>query len=159
MIKKKHIRLLLFNAGILLFSNFLVQLLSSMIVGTIFNGLTGPKAGPIITNVFMRIFLLAVVAFSLYVHTVRDSDSQRAYLEKTLGAEYNRHQEKQDILHNKDYWIEVGIYAILFVARFFMDRVYWLSWIFLLGAVLYVPINLSKHLHIRRKWSEDRLRK
>lgn len=183
---KKTIKLLLINAGVLIGSMMVLYLLSIAIFASIFNVIFGDgAASTYAVNLVIRICLPLATTLAICIPKRKNAEARREFL-KNLNAEpYNRKEDYKSIIKTKNFYIECGVFAILYIVMFFVKNPpQWIfmiatiifpfgplwndagilfmanppQWIFLLSVIIFPLVNLWNHTTLHKRWASERIR-
>lgn len=89
----------------------------------------------------------------IYVSKSRDIISKQEYLHSTEGKTYSFVDDAAKILGGSVFWKEVAIVPIISIVYFIINPL-----LLILNLPLFFVFNLWAHVHLHRKWSQNRLR-
>lgn len=154
--KQKIIKLSLISALTLVIGIGLVSLISNFFLMTLFNGIFGSENGVYACNLFMRFCLPIIVGSMICIRNARDEEAHRSYLKEIEGERYEAKQDLFKILHDKLYWAECIIFAVLFIFMIFYAQNP--VWMFPVSIPIFVIVNALWRMHLHKSWANARIR-
>ena len=154
--RHKILKLFIIQALLLTISIFLVNLLSNVLLFTLCNAIFGSDHGGYANAILIRALLPMIITASFCILNAKDSETKRDYLKSIEGKDYDSKQDLTLVLHDRMYWAECIIFAILFLVMPLIDSR--LFWVFLLSIPLFVIFDGWWRMHLHKSWANGRIR-
>ena len=136
---------------------FLLPIVCSNILVTIFNAIFGPDNGIIAANVFLHICFPIISAGVIFVIKFRNSEDKRNYLNSMEGMEYDFKIDLSKTIRDKYFYVECIVFAVIFILVALIGDPSIIMYI--LASALFFGLNLLLSCGFHKKWCEQRLRK